>query len=136
MQMNSYLFFNGQCEAAFKFYEKVLGGKIAGIFTYGDSPMAKQVSPEWHNKVMHGRMTVGDNVIMGSDPPPDRFQQPQGFSMSIGVKEPEEAERIFKDLAENGTVQMPIQKTFWATRFGMLVDRFGIPWMVNCDQPA
>ncbi|MGA2427074.1 MAG: VOC family protein [Candidatus Acidiferrum sp.] len=136
MQVNPYLVFNGQCEAAFKFYEKVLGAKIEAMFTHGGSPMEQQVSPEWRSKIMHARMTVGNNVVMGSDAPPDHYRPPQGFSVSIGVKEPADAERIFNDLSQNGKIQMPIQKTFWSARFGMLVDQFGIPWMVNCDQPA
>jgi PhnB protein len=73
-------------------------------------------------------------MLMGSDAPPGHFQQPQGFSVSLIVDRPEDAERIFPALAENGTVRMPLQKTFWAIRFGMLVDRFGIPWMVNCEE--
>lgn len=136
MQINPYLVFNGQCEAAFKFYEKLLGGKITGIMTHANSPMANQVPPEWRDKVMHAHLTVGNWVLMGSDAPPQHFQKPQGFSVSIGVKTVEEGERIFKALSENGAVQMPFQKTFWSPGFGMLADRFGIPWMVNCDQPA
>jgi PhnB protein len=136
MQLNPYLVFNGQCEAAFKFYEKSLGGKIETLMTHGDSPMSQQVPAEWRNKIMHARMTVGGTVLMGSDAPPDRYQEPQGFSLSIGVNDPAQAERIFNELAESGKVQMPLQKTFWAARFGMVVDRFGIPWMVNCEQAA
>jgi len=136
VQINHYLHCNGQCEAAFKFYEKVLGAKIDGMFTFGDSPMAKEVPSDWQKKVMHARMTVNGNVLMGADASSERYQRPQGFSVSIGVKEPEEAERVFKELAQNGTVQMPIQKTFWSARFGMLADQFGIPWMVNCEQAA
>jgi PhnB protein len=134
MQLDTYLTFNGQCEAAFKFYEKCLGGKIEAMMTHGESPMAKQVSPEWRNKIMHARMTVGDTVLMGSDAPPDHYREPQGFSLSVGVKEVAKAERIFKELEQGGKVQMPLQKTFWAASFGMVVDRFGIPWMVNCEQ--
>ncbi len=81
-------------------------------------------------------MVVGDKVLMGSDAPPERYQEPRGFSVSLSVKDPAEAERIFHALADNGTVQMPIQKTFWSVRFGMVVDRFGVPWMVNCEQAA
>jgi PhnB protein len=136
MQLNPYLVFNGQCEAAFKFYEKALGGKIESLMTHGDSPMSQQVPAEWRSKIMHARMTVGDTVLMGSDGPPGRYQEPQGFSLSIGVNDPAQAERIFNELAEGGKVQMPLQKTFWAVRFGMVVDRFGIPWMVNCEQAA
>jgi PhnB protein len=136
VQINPYLHCNGQCEAAFKFYEKVLGAKIDGMFTFGDSPMAKEVPSDWQKKVMHARMTVNGNVLMGADASSECYQRPQDFSVSIGAKEPEEAERVFKELAQNGTVQMPIQKTFWSARFGMLADQFGIPWMVNCEQAA
>lgn len=134
MQMNPYLVFNGQCETAFKFYEKCLGGKIEFMMTHGDSPMSEQVPAEWRSKIMHARMTLGGVNLMGSDAPPDRYEQPQGFSVSLGVKDPVEAERIFQELSQDGKVQMPIQKTFWAARFGMLVDQFGTPWMVNCEQ--
>ena len=85
---------------------------------------------------MHARLVVGDRVLMGSDVPPDHHDKPQGFSVSLGIDTPAEAERIFRALAEGGTVQMPLQETFWALRFGTLVDRFGIPWMVNCERPA
>ncbi len=133
MQLNTYLVFNGQCEEAFKFYERCLGGKIAAMFTHAGTPAAEHVPPEWLNKIMHVRMEVGDSILMGSDAPPDRYKSPQGFSVNIALDEPKEAERIFHALAEGGTVGMPIQQTFWAARFGMLVDRFGIPWMVNCE---
>jgi PhnB protein len=134
--VNAYLMFNGECEAAFKFYEKALGGKIEAVMTFGDSPMSQQMPAEWHNKVMHARMTVGNTVLMGSDPPHDQYEAPKGFSLSIGVKDPAEAERIYNALSEGGKIEMPLQKTFWAAKFGMLVDRFGIPWMINCEQPA
>ncbi len=136
MELNPYLNFNGTCEAAFKFYEKCLGGKIEMMLSHGASPMADQVPPDWRNKIMHARMTVGGRVLMGSDAPPEHFEKPQGFSVSLGVADPAEAERLFKALADNGTVRMPIQQTFWAVRFGALVDQFGIPWMINCEQAA
>jgi len=134
MQLNPYLMFGGQCEAAFKFYAQVLGGKIVAMITHAGSPAESSVPAEWGPKIMHARLIVGDQVLMGSDAPPAHFKQPQGFSVSIGIEKPEDAERIFHALAENGTVIMPIQKTFWAIRFGMLVDRFGIPWMINCEE--
>src|SRR5580704_6539534 len=110
MQINPYLVFNGRCEAAFKFYEKCLGGKIEAIFTFGQSPMAEQVPAEWGSKVMHARMNIDGMILLGSDPPPDRYQPPQGFSVSLSVKDPAETERIFHELEQNGKVQMPIQK--------------------------
>lgn len=133
MQLNPYLSFNGKCEAAFKFYEQCLGGKIGVILTYGSSPMAEQTPPEWRDKIMHVRLTVGDEVLMGSDNPPEHYEETKGMSVSLNVELPEDAERIFRALSENGTVRMPLQETFWAARFGMLVDQFGIPWMVNCE---
>jgi PhnB protein len=136
MKLNSYLTFNGQCEAAFKFYEQCLGGKIVAMVTHVGTPAEEQVPAEWRNKILHARLIVGDEVLMGSDAPPDRYEESKGFSVTIGVDDPKDAERIFDALAKNGTVKMPIQKTFWAVRFGMLVDQFGIPWMVNCEQAA
>jgi PhnB protein len=136
MQLNPYLSFNGQCEAAFKFYEQCLGGKIEATMTYGESPMADQTPSEWRNKIMHASLTVGNKVLMGADGPPDQYEEPKGLSVLLGIDDPAEAERIFHALAENGTVRMPIQETFWAARFGMLVDQFGIPWMINCEQAA
>jgi PhnB protein len=135
-EVSPYLVFNGQCEAAFKLYEKVLGGKIESIFTFGDSPMAQQAPADWGNKIMHASMTIGNSVLMGSDAPPERYRPPQGFSLSVSTKDPAEAERMFNELAAGGKVEMPLQKTFWAAKFGMLVDRFGIPWMINCEQQA
>jgi PhnB protein len=136
MQLNPYLMFNGQCEAAFKFYEKALGGKIVAMMTYAGSPMEEQTPPEWRNKVMHGRLTVGDEVLMGSDAPPGRYEAAKGFSVTLGIADPAEAERVFHALSANATVQMPLQETFWARRFGMLVDQFGTPWMINCEKAA
>jgi PhnB protein len=136
MQLNAHLSFNGQCEAAFKFYAQCLGGKIVFMATYAGTPMADQVPPEWRQKIIHASLTVGEQVVTGCDAPPGHYDKPQGFSMMIGLKEPAEAEPIFKAMAEKGTVSMPLQKTFWSTGFGMLVDQFGIPWMVNCEHPA
>jgi PhnB protein len=136
MKLNTYLSFNDECEAAFKFYEQCLGGQIEAMMTFGDSPMAEQTPPEKLDKIMHASLLVGDTVLMGSDAPPNYFEKPQGFSVSLVFTDPDEAERIFSALAENGTVQMPIQETFWSPRFGMLVDRFGTPWMINCEPAA
>lgn len=133
MQLNSYLIFNGQCEAAFKFYEQCLGGKIEAMMPHAGTPAEEHTPAEWRNKILHACLTVGNDVLMGSDAPPDHYEQPKGFSVSLQIKDPAEAERVFNALAENGKVAMPLQKTFWATRFAMLTDRFGIPWMINCD---
>jgi PhnB protein len=135
MQVNPYLTFPGNCEAAFKFYAKVLHGEIAMMLTHKGTPAEGHVPSAWLEKIMHARLVVGDKVLMGSDSPPDRFEKPQGFSVTLGIDEPVEAERVFHALAEKGSVKMPIQETFWAARFGMLVDQFGIPWMINCEKP-
>jgi PhnB protein len=135
MKITPYLLFSGQCEEAFKTYERVLGGKIIASFTFGDSPMAAQF-PEMANKIMHARIDVGDQMILGSDCPPAYFQQPQGTSVCLELDDTADAERVFQELSEGGTVKMPIQETFWAKRYGQLVDRFGTPWMVNVAAPA
>jgi PhnB protein len=133
MKLSSHLTFNGECEAAFRFYERCLGGKILVMLTYGDSPMANQAPPEWNGKILHATLTVGDNVLVGADVLPEQYERPRGFYVLLGIDDPVDAERIYNELAENGTVLMPIQETFWARRFGVLVDRFGIPWEINCE---
>jgi len=134
MQINAYLSFNGNCEEAFKFYEKLLGGKIEALFPHEGTPAAAHVPQEWLKKVMHARLTIGNAILMGSDVPPGQYKQPHGYSINIAVNNVAEAERIFNALAESGTVHMPLGETFWAERFGMLTDRFGIPWMLNCER--
>ena len=136
VQVTPYLSFNGQCEEAFKFYEKHLGGKISFMMTYGDSPMADQAPPEWKKKIMHVTLALDDYVLQGADAPPGQYQKPQGFTISLGTDDAQEADRLFKALEENGVVGMPLQETFWALRFGAVTDQFGTPWMINCEKPA
>jgi PhnB protein len=136
MQINPYLNFNGECDAAFKFYEQVLGGKITFKMTWGEMPGADQFPAESHKLIMHATLSVGDAVLMGADSPDSHYQQPKGISVSVHLKDIAEGERIFKALADKGTVQMPFQKTFWSPGFGMCVDQFGIPWMVNSEGAA
>jgi PhnB protein len=134
MTLTPHLSFSGQCEAAFHFYEQCLGGKIVTMLTWGNSPMANEVPPEWHGKICHATLTVGANSLAGSDVPPGSYERLSGFQVLLGLDDPEEAERIFHALANNGTVSVPIQKTFWSARFGTLVDCFGVPWEINCEQ--
>jgi PhnB protein len=136
MKIAAYLSFDGCCAEAFAFYAKALGGTIQHNQTFGASPMADSVPPEWRDKVMHATLTVGDQTLYGSDPPPAHYRKPQGVSMSIAPASPAEGERIFNALAEGGSVTMPFGKQFWSEGFGMLTDRFGIAWMVNCDAVA
>lgn len=130
MQFIPYLNFSGTCGEAFRFYQKLFGGKLE-ITTFGESPMAKEAPPEMHPLVIHAYLEIGDHKLMGSDAPPDRFTQPQGIYVSTQPKTVEEGERIYNELANGGTVIMPFEKTYWSQKFGMVVDRFGTPWMVN-----
>lgn len=134
MQMNPYLSFKGQCEAAFTLYAQCLGGQLGTIFRYAGTPLAEQVPADWQDKVMHSSLTVGGQVLMGGDLAPDRYEEPRGFSLSLQITSTSEAERIFHELAKDGRVVVPLEKTFWAERFGMVVDRFGIPWLINCEE--
>ena len=138
MQLHPELNFNGQCEEAFKFYEKCLGGKIDGLFRFEAAPGAasESVPSGWGNKIMHAQITIGNQKLMGMDAPPERFQKPQGFHVNIAVKDVAQGKQIFEALSEKGHVIMPFGPTFWSPGFAMFVDRFGIPWMVNVEQPA
>ncbi len=135
MTINPYLIFNGNCEEALKFYETTLGGKILSVFRYEGSPMAPSTPPDALNKVMHARLQLADTTIMASDAPLGHYAAPQGIQINITLDDSTEAERLFHLLSESGIISVPIAETFWALRFGMLVDRFGIPWMINCEKP-
>jgi PhnB protein len=132
VQWYPHLAFNGQCEAAFQFYEKCLGGKILFVTRYADAPM--DTPSEMKNKVIHATFVVGEQMFSGSDAMPDHYLRPQGFHIQLNLKEVAEAERIFRALAENGTVHMALQETFWALRYGAVVDQFGTPWEINCEK--
>ena len=138
MDLTTYLFFAGQCEAAFKHYEQVLGGRIVLMLRYADAPPGQQVPGIAYagaaDRIMHARLVVGGHALMGSDYPPGHARTAQGFRANISVADPAEAERIFHALGEGGTVSMPLAETFFAHRFGMLEDRFGTPWMINCEK--
>jgi PhnB protein len=133
MEVNPYLNFNGNCEEAFNFYAKTFGGKILFKVTHGETPEGHR-NPELKDKIMHATLQVGDRVIMGSDAPQQYYSKPQGVYVSLNIKEVAESERVYNALAENANkVELPLQETFWAERFGMLTDRYGIPWMINCE---
>jgi PhnB protein len=133
----TYLSFDGTCEEAFKRYEQIFRGKILMLMRHSDAPPDSGVpqTPEIANRIMHARLDVGGRLLMGGDAPMHNPGKPQGFCVSIAVDDPAEAERIFHELAQDGAVTMPIAETFWAKRFGMTTDRFGTPWMVNCEKP-
>jgi PhnB protein len=131
MQVNPYIFFNGNCEAALTYYSKVLGAKIEEIIRYESAPADMPSPPEWKQKVMHARITIDGEVLMASDAPPGHFNQPQGFAVSLQVQNPGDAAVRFRQLSDSGTVTMPFGKTFFSNGFGMCIDKFGTPWMVN-----
>jgi len=136
MNIIPHLNFNGQCKEAFEFYAELLDGEIKFSMTWGEMPggLADQFPPETHKLIMHTTLEVDGDSIMGADSPPDRYTQPKGITVSIGVKDKGKAERVFEALSEGGNVTMPFAETFWSKGFGMCVDRFGIPWMVNTEQ--
>jgi PhnB protein len=127
------LIFNGECDAAFSLYQKYLGGVVTFRLTWGDSPMADQAPPDWHDRILHATLTVGGTGLSGADVLPGMYQRPQGFQVQLNIDDAAAAERIFTALAEDGEVTVPLQQTFWALRFGAVVDRFGIPWSINCE---
>jgi PhnB protein len=133
MQMNPYLSFKGDCEAAFTFYARCFGGQVGQIFRYGGTPIASQVPADWADKVMHGSVTIGEQELMGADVAPGQYEAPKGFSLSLQIKSVAEAERLFRELATDGRVIVALEKTFWAERFSAIVDHFGIQWLINCD---
>ena len=142
--IHPYLHFDGQCEAAFRHYEKVLGAQCTGIFRYRDMPPepatpptedCAPMPPEALDRVMNVELRVGALVLMGSDVPPGMPTPQGGCSVSIQCTDPAEAERLFAGLMEGASgIAMPMGETFWAKRFGMGTDRFGTPWMVNCPK--
>jgi PhnB protein len=133
MQMTTYLSFRGQCEEALSLYEQTLGARIGQIFRYEGTPMAGDVPVDWQRKVMHCTLNIGDQVLMAGDVAAEKYEAPKGFSLSLQMNDAVEADRVFKELARDGQIVVQLEKTFWAERFGMVVDRFGVPWMINCD---
>jgi PhnB protein len=127
-----YVSYDGNCEAAFKFYEKALGAKIEMLMRNEEAPPEMPSPPERKKKIMHGRISIDGQTLMPSDAPPDHFHKPQGFSVSLTVSDPAAAERKFKALLEGGSIMMPFGKTFFSRGFGMGTDQFGIPWMIYC----
>jgi PhnB protein len=134
MKISPHLAFDGNCREAFEFYAKTFGGKIIMLMTYGESPAAAQVPADMRDQVIHARLEIGGQYLMGADAPPPRFRPAQGIMVMAAVESRTDAERIFNALASNGNVTMPFQETFWAHGFGMCTDRYGVPWMINCEK--
>ena len=131
-QLDTYLFFDGTCADAMRFYERTLGGKIEMMLTHAESPMADKTPPGSADRIMHARLAIDGGALMASD---SMAGQPyggmKGFSLSLIYPTVADAKRVFNALAAGGQVTMPMEKTFWAETFGMLVDRFGTPWMIS-----
>jgi PhnB protein len=133
MKMLTYVNFAGTCAEAFRFYEQHLGGTIGMMMTHGQAPDQSAVKPEWKDAVLHARISVGGTELLGADIP--GAQPMRSAYLSLNVESDAEAERIFSALADGGEVFMPMQETFFATRFGQLRDRFGINWMIIRERP-
>ena len=132
MTIETYLLFHGNCREAFEFYQTALGGTFETMMRYSDAPGGSPVPAEWSDKVMHTRLVLDGQALMGSDAPPGRQETPGSFSVSLSMKTIQEAERIYAALsADAQRITMPLGETFWAKRFGMFTDKFGVPWMVN-----
>ena len=135
MKLNTYLNYGGNCQEAFRFYEKHLGGKITMMMTHSEMPGAKDVPPALQNSILYARMTIGETYVMGSDVPPDRFQPMRSVYLSMAVDTSNEAERIHALLSEGAEIFMPMQETFFASRFSMLRGKFGTSWMIIHERP-
>lgn len=133
MSLSCHLQFDGQCEAAIRCYQGILGGEITTLLRFGESPLGAQVPPDWQARILHAHLQIGALSLLGSDAFPGTYQRPQGFAVTLGMAALTQAASVFEALADGGQIQMPFQACFWTPGFGVLVDRFGIPWEVNCD---
>jgi PhnB protein len=131
MKLQPYLYFGGDGRDAMGLYQRVLGGEVVTMMTYGEGPPGL-AGPEWQDRILHATLKIGDQELQGSDAPPDRYQPPAGFDVTIALDDLDEARRIFDALSEGGMVTMAMQETFWTRGFAMLTDRFGVRWMINC----
>jgi PhnB protein len=135
VQLHTYLNYGGNCEDAFKFYEQHLGGQITMLMRHGEGPDAQKTHPDWARAVLHARMHLGETELLGADIPPDRFKPMRSAYLTLTLDSDQEADRVFALLAEGGEVFMPMQDTFFASRFAMLRDRFGTSWMLLHPKP-
>ncbi len=136
MQINPYIVFNGNCREAFEYYKLHLGGTDLYLLSHGDTPMGDNVTEDWKDKIIHATLQIGKSCIMGSDSPREDYIPPAGSYIMLAVDTVVEAEAAFEALARNGQIKMPISETFWSVRYGIVVDQFGIPWMINCSIAA
>jgi PhnB protein len=135
MRLNAFLNFGGNCEEAFRFYERHLGGEITMLMRRAELPNPVDTWPGWEQSIQYAIMNIGETELMGSDVPPERFQPIRSVYLSLTVDGAAEAERVWALLAEGGQIYMPMEETFFATRFGQLRDRFGVSWMILALKP-
>jgi PhnB protein len=135
MKLHTYLNYGGNCEEAFRFYQKHLGGKIGMMMTHGENPVSNDLPPDQKKAILHARITLGDTELLGSDVPSERFQPMRSAYLSLSLDSTGDAERIYALLSEGGEIFMPMQETFFAFRFAMLRDRFGTSWMLLHERP-
>jgi PhnB protein len=136
MRISPHLTFNGQCQAAFLAYQKLFGGAITTMLTYGASPMAPHIDPQWHERIVHATLLIGQLELTGTDIVPKDYKEPQGFFVTVTIGDAKRAGEIFDSLASNGVVHLPFQATFWSPGFGVVVDRYAVPWEINVAAPA
>jgi PhnB protein len=135
MSLSIHLIFDGQCETAFRFYEECFGAKVITMLKWSESPAASQAPPGAADRIMHATLKLADSYVFGADAFPGKYETPKGFSVLFSVGNPQEAEQVFQKLADGGNVTMPLQETFWAKSYGVVTDKYGIPWEINCSKP-
>jgi len=133
MKMNTYVNFDGKCAEAFRYYEKHLGAKIGMMMTHGQAPDQTRINPDWRDAVLHARISIGGTELMGADIP--HAEPMRSAYLTLGMESDSEAERVFSVLSDGGKVLMPMEETFFASRFGQVRDRFGMNWMILHERP-
>ena len=131
MRISPHLCFDGECREAMQFYQTILGGTLQTMLTYGDTPMASSMESRWHDRIVHATLVLEDVELTGVDMMSDSYQRPQGFFVTLTVAGVARGREIFTALAQGGEIKLPFEKTFWSPGFGVLIDRFGVPWEIN-----
>lgn len=133
MRISTHLCFDGQCREAIRLYQRTLGGTIETMLTYGESPMASSTDPRWHDRIVHATLVLDKVELTGVDMSPGSYHRPQGFFVTLTVEGVARAKQIFEALSQGGAIHVPFEKTFWSPGFGVLTDRFSVPWEINAE---
>ena len=136
LHLSPHLTFDGQCRSAFEAYQRILGGTLTTLMTYGESPMAANVDSQYHDRIVHATLLLPHAELVGADLLPQDYRVPQGFFVVLTVEGPDLGRTIFDSLAEGGQVRLPFATTFWSPGFGVLVDKYGVPWEINTTSPG